>query len=222
MKTNQLMTRKIGDYEVFQRTKDGMFNATTLLQAWNKATGEKKEITKFFENDNTKEFLDALVKEENLDTQNSAYVKSKARLDRGGGTWMHPILFVKFAMWLNPRFEVQVIKFVYDQMLKYRNDAGDAYKELGAAISKIVSKKFMHVAMCKIAKAINYVVFNEHEHEMRNKHGEESKQYELFSMERQVAMLINDGFLHSYGQVIEYLRKKYSEKYLPSVLQTKR
>lgn len=40
---------------------------------------------------------------------------------------MHPILFVKFAMWLNPRFEVQVIKFVYDQMLKYRNDAGDAY-----------------------------------------------------------------------------------------------
>lgn len=122
MKTNQLMTRKIGDYEVFQRTKDGMFNATTLLQAWNKATGEKKEITKFFENDNTKEFLDALVKEENLDTQNSAYVKSKARLDRGGGTWMHPILFMKFAMWLNPRFEVQVIKFVYDQMLRYRDE----------------------------------------------------------------------------------------------------
>ena len=28
MKTNQLMTRKIDDYEVFQRTKDGMFNAT--------------------------------------------------------------------------------------------------------------------------------------------------------------------------------------------------
>lgn len=44
MKTNQLMTRKIGDYEVFQRTKDGMFNATVLLQAWNNATGEKKEV----------------------------------------------------------------------------------------------------------------------------------------------------------------------------------
>lgn len=59
------------------------------------------------------------MEEENLHTQNSVYVKSKARSDRGGGTWMHPILFVKFAMWLNPRFEVQVIKFVYDQMLKY-------------------------------------------------------------------------------------------------------
>lgn len=32
MKTNQLMTRKIGDYEVFQRTKDGMFNATSVEQ----------------------------------------------------------------------------------------------------------------------------------------------------------------------------------------------
>lgn len=38
------MTRKIGEYEVFQRTKDGMFNATVLLQAWNNTTGEKKEV----------------------------------------------------------------------------------------------------------------------------------------------------------------------------------
>lgn len=71
---------------------------------------------------------------------------------------MHPLMFVDFAMWLNPVFKVKVLKFVYDQMLKYRNDAGDAYKELGTAIGKIVSKKFMPAAMCKIAKAINYVV----------------------------------------------------------------
>lgn len=106
-------------------------------------------------------------------------------------------------------------------MLKYRNDAGDAYKELGTSIGKIVSKNFMPVAMCKVAKAINYVVFGKHEHEMRNKQGEEEKQYELFNMERQVAMLINDGFLRSYDHVIEYLRKKYVEKYLPSVLKVK-
>lgn len=208
----------MGNFLVEQRTKDSMFNATNLLKQWNDASGEKKEITKFFDNDNTKEFISALMEEENLNTQNSAYLKTRGN---NGGTWMHPILFVKFAMWLNPRFEVQVIKFVYDQMLKYRNDAGDTYRELGAAVQKIVSKKFMPVAMCKIAQAINYVVFGQHEHEMRNKQGEESKQYELFNMERQVAMLINDGFIHSYDQVIEYLRKKYSEKYLPSVLQKK-
>ena len=214
MITNQVMKRPMGNFLVEQRTKDSMFNATNLLKQWNEASGEKKEITKFFDNDNTKEFISALMEEENLNTQNSAYLKARGK---NGGTWMHPILFVKFAMWLNPRFEVQVIKFVYDQMLKYRNDAGDAYKELGSSISKIVSKKFMPAAMCKIAKAINCVVFGKHEHEMRNKQGEEVKQYELFNMERQVAMLINDGFLKSYNNVLEYLRKKYSEKYLQLV-----
>lgn len=229
MKTNQVMKRPMGNFLVEQRTKDSMFNATNLLKQWNDFVEHndntqkigyvrKKDLDDFFSNKGIKEFIEALMVEENLHTQNSAYVKSKARADRGGGTWMHPILFVKFAMWLNPRFEVQVIKFVYDQMLKYRNDAGDAYRELGTAVQKIVSKKFMPVAMCKIAQAINYVVFGQHEHEMRNKQGEESKQYELFNMERQVAMLINDGFIRSYDQVIEYLRKKYSEKHLPSVL----
>lgn len=221
MITNQIMKRPMGKFLVEQRTKDSMFNATSLLKQWNEASGEYKEISKFFENENTKEFISALMEEEKLHTQNSAYVKSKARADRGGGTWMHPILFVKFAMWLNPRFEVQVIKFVYDQMLKYRNDAGDAYRELGKAMSNICSKTFMPIAMCNVAKALNYIVFGVHEREMRNKRGEESKQYELFNMERQVAMLVNDGFLCSYDQVIEYLRRKYTDKYLPSVLRRK-
>lgn len=149
MKTNNVIIRPMGQFQVQQRTKDGMFNATALVKEWNDYVenlhGEnsayvKKELKKFFENDNTKSFISALIEEENLNGENSAYVKSRAREDRGGGTWMHPILFVKFAMWLNPRFEVKVIKFVYDQMIKYRNEAGDAYKELSAAIYNIVDK----------------------------------------------------------------------------------
>ena len=106
MKTNQEMTRRMGKFNVIQRTKDGMFNATDLLRQWNTSSGEKKEIYKFFDNENTRQFVEALILEENLNTQNSAYLKSRGK---NGGTWMHPILFIKFAMWLNPRFEVQVI-----------------------------------------------------------------------------------------------------------------
>lgn len=101
----------MGQFKVEQRTKDGMFNATTLIRQWNETTGEKKEVAKFFENSGTKDFIQALMDEENLNTQNSAYLKSRGKQ---GGTWMHPYLFVKFAMWLNPRFEVKVIKLVYD------------------------------------------------------------------------------------------------------------
>ncbi len=35
MKTNQILTRKMGSFDVKQRTKDSMFNATALLEQWN-------------------------------------------------------------------------------------------------------------------------------------------------------------------------------------------
>ena len=215
MKTNNVMIRPMGQFKVEQRTKDGMFNATLLLHQWNESKNEKKEVTKFFDNENTKEFISALISEENLNTQNSAYLKSRGK---NGGTWMHPILFIKFAMWLNPRFEVQVIKFVYDQMIKYRNNAGDAYRELGSSMGKIVGKSFMPVAMTKVSQAINYVVFGEHYTAVRNDKGTEAMQRELFELERKIAELINDGFLTNYDEVICYLRKKWREKHTPNIL----
>lgn len=223
MKTNQLMKRKMGEFNVTQRTKDGFFCATELLRQWNEYANlnrgnsphlKQKDLKEFFSNKNTKEFIDALLEEEKLNTENLAYLKSRGK---SGGTWMHPVLFVKFAMWLNPRFEVQVIKFVYDEMIKYRNEAGDAYNKLGSAVSKIVRKDFMPQAMQKVGEALNWIVFNEHERNIRNQYGEEKKQRELYGLERKVADLINEGFIKSYDQMITYLKNVYRHKYLPAV-----
>lgn len=223
MKTNQLMKRKMGEFNVTQRTKDGFFCATELLRQWNEYTNlnrgnsphlKQKDLKEFFYNKNTKEFIDALLEEEKLSTKNLAYLKLRGK---SGGTWMHPVLFVKFAMWLNPRFEVQVIKFVYDEMIKYRNEAGDAYNKLGSAVSKIVRKDFMPQAMQKVGEALNWIVFNEHERNIRNQYGEEKKQRELYELERKVADLINEGFIKSYDQMITYLKNVYRHKYLPAV-----
>lgn len=223
MKTNQVLVRAMGQFQVEQRTKDGMFNATSLLKAWNSAVKlntqnsgdlKKKDMKEFFDNKGTKEFINALIEEENLNRENSPYLSSRGK---NGGTWMHPILFVKFAMWLNPRFEVQVIKFVYDQLIKFRNDAGDAYRDMSAAVQVIVPKEFMPKAMQKIGEALNWIVFNQHEKMMRNKAGDESMMKELFEIERKVAELINDGFIRDYTSLIGYLRKKYIEKNNPKV-----
>ena len=223
MKTNQVLVRQMGQFQVEQRTKDGMFNATSLLKAWNSAVNlntqnsgdlKKKDMDDFFANKNVKEFIEALVDEENLNGENSPYLSSRGKK---GGTWMHPILFIKFAMWINPRFEVQVIKFVYDQLIKYRNDAGDAYRELSSAIQDIVPSDFMPKAMQKVGEALNWVVFNAHEKMLRNKAGDESTMRELFELERKVADLINDGFIRDYSGVIGYLRKKYIEKNNPKI-----
>lgn len=207
----------MGCFSVEQRTKDGMFNATALLKQWNESAGEKKEIKKFFENQNTKEFISALIEEENLNGEKSAYLTSRGKYN--GGTWMHPILFVKFAMWLNPRFEVKVIKFIYDQMIAYRNEAGDAYRELGVAVAKIVAPNFMASAMRQTAEAINWCVFNQHETAIRNKHGEEGKMQQLFELERKVASLIEEGFITKFDDMMEYLRNQWRKVNVPRVFQ---
>lgn len=229
MKTNNVMVRPMGQFKVEQRTKDGMFNATSLMNQWNDNSGQKKNINHYLDNSTTKEFMEALVNDDaNIRNSerpmNQVFTKTKAKTNSDGSriageVWMCPLMFIDFAMWINPSFKVKVLKFVYDQMIKYRNDAGDAYRELGGAISNVVGKEFMPVAMTHISKAINYIVFGEHYPLVRNDKGTEELQRELFEMERKIADLVNDGFLQSYDEIINYLRKKWREKHTPSVLQ---
>lgn len=213
MITNQIMKRPLADFTVEQRTKDGYFCLTGLLNNWNLKMGTKKELKDYFENKATKEFVKALADEENLHGDKSPYVKSKARLDRGGGTWGHPLLFIDFAMWLNPHFKVKVLKFVSDQMLTYRNEAGDAYKQLSSAMSKICTPHQMKRYMPILGKGINYIVAGHHGHQLRNEYGTEEKQKEYFELEKQVAMLVNEGFLRTPEDVANYLRRKFQNKY---------
>lgn len=124
-------------------------------------------------------------------------------------------------MWLNPTFKVKVLKFVYDQLIKYRNDAGDAYIEMSSAVAKITSRHFTQEAIRNVARAINYVVYNNHEKGMRNKVGEEVKTRELFELERDISKLINGEFIKSYEHLMDYLRKEWNRRWQPKVLQVK-
>lgn len=215
MKTNHIMTRKLADFEILQRTKDGMFNATLLLKQWNKQSTSNRKLDAYFGSDKTKEFIRTIQERENLNTPKSVYLKSRGKYN--GGTWMHPLLFIDFAMWINPKFKYDVLKFVSDQMIKYRNEAGDAYRELSAAVKKITNGN-MQEEMRQIAKALNYIVFGTHEQMIRNRQGEETKQYELLSLERKLADLINDDFIKDYDSLMSYLRKKWQDKYTPKEL----
>lgn len=211
MKTNQVMIRKMGDFDVSQRTKDGMFNATALLKQWNAQDGvAQRKLDNYFASAKTTEFIDTIIEREKLNTPKMVYLKTRGN---NGGTWMHPLLFIDFAMWINPSFKYDVLKFVYDQMIKYRNDSGDAYKLLSSAVGSIVPKNDMRKYMQTIAKGINYIIVGRHEHMVRNECGTEEIQKEYFELEKQVAMLINDGFLKTGEEVANYLRRKFIKKY---------
>ena len=209
------MIRQMGGLDVHQRTDNGMFNATSLLKQWNNKTGMRKEVSKFMALEQTKDFLDVLVEEENLDTHKSAYVNSKASRGENVGTWMHPFLFIKFAMWINPRFEYNVIKFVYDELIKNRHDAGDMYRTLSSSGMRLKGYKFDEVA-----KALQWIVFNKTGKNLRQTATQEQLR-ELAELQNKLAFAIDMGYIRSYEQLISEMRKIWNDKNNP-VKQLKR
>ena len=217
MKTNQIMVRPMGDFKVTQRTKDGFFNATELLKQWNHRSGMQKDISHYFNNKATDEFVSSLISEEKLASRNSVYVKSKASRGENVGTWMHPLLFIDFAMWLNPAFKVKVLKFVYDEMIKFRNLAGDAYPSMCRAVRSILSEDVFREKIKDLARSLNIIVYGKHESEIRNKVADERKLRELYDLEANIARWSELGFIKDYKGLKEALTKVYYKKY-PDVL----
>lgn len=106
----------------FQRTDDGYFNSTALLNEWNKENpNEVKLMANFLKLKTTKEYNNFLI--EKYDLKKSIFATTK-------GTWMHPNMFIDFAMWLSLEFKDMVINWVRDGLIKSRNDAGDYYNLL--------------------------------------------------------------------------------------------
>ena len=62
-KRNFIMHRNLNGLQVQQRTKDGLFDASGLLQQWNEQNSSKiKYLSDFFKLKSTKIFLDELIK----------------------------------------------------------------------------------------------------------------------------------------------------------------
>ena len=225
MKTNQVINRSMGNFYVTQRTSDGMFNATELLKQWNQWVKlnthnsgylkKQKDLDDFFSNKSTLEYVDVIIKRENLNTRNSVYLKSRGR---NGGTWMHPFLFMDFAMWLNTDFKYEVIKFVYDQLIAYRNEAGDTYKNMCSEIAKITPKNKLTAVIQSTARGINHIVYGDHERNIRNLQAEENLMRELVEMQKKVTMYIEDGVITNPSGILQLLRNTWRRKYEPKTL----
>lgn len=126
MVTNQIMLRDVG---FSQRTKDSYFNATELLDSWNKNSINQKLLGNFIKTKETKDYVEQL-KKEGIE---SPYISGRGS-GANAGTWMHPKLFIDFAMWISVEFKSKVIDMVLDGLIISRNDAGDYYKEMCAMI----------------------------------------------------------------------------------------
>ena len=210
MKTNVVMNREMGGISIHQRTKDGMFNATSFIKQWNKVNdnfGRKgKRIDDFLRLDSTHSFIEAL-KDDFDNAEDSRYLQPYlSTRGKNGGTWMHPYLFIDFAMWVNPKFKVQVIKFVYDELIKNRHNAGDNYKLLSESGVKLKGYNFSEVAI-----ALNWIVFNKKGKELRQNATQEQLQ-ELSDLQTKLSFAIDMGYIKSYQNLYSELKEIYRMK----------
>ena len=118
-----------------------MFSATDLIRSGNKwriSNGlEPFDMKKWFQLKGTKEFISEL-----------ELVYGKVKISgrgRGSHTWVHPMLFIDMALAISPKLKVKAYQWLYDSLLKYRNDSGDSYKKMCGALFVHESRKDLFI-----------------------------------------------------------------------------
>lgn len=137
MITEVIMHRGLFDSEIRQKSKSGFFNATDLVRAanvWRRDKGMAPfNLSYFLKEKRTEAFLDAL-------SEKYGTVLEVTR-GRDGTTWVHPYLFIDIALALDPQLKIEVYGWLYDYLLKYRNDSGDSYKKMSGSIANAVPNR---------------------------------------------------------------------------------
>ena len=227
MKTNQIMVRPMGEFKVTQRTCDGFFNATELLKQWNSHVDnqqilntqkngvlKKKDLDDYMNNSSTSDYIKVILEKENIHSGKGIIDATRGK---HGGTWVHPMLFIDISMWINPYFKYDVVKFVQDEMIKFRNLSRDAYPTMCKAVKSILPEEIFREKVKDLARSLNIIVYGKHESEMRNKIADESKLRELYELEMNIAQWIEIGIVKNYQQLKSALTNLYYKKH-PNVL----
>ena len=87
---------------VLSKDNNVMVNATEMAKVYD------KKVEAFMRNEDTQNFVKECLKSENSRFINISKEADLYRSSQKSGTFMHRILALKFAAWLNPRFELWV------------------------------------------------------------------------------------------------------------------
>lgn len=151
MKTQVLMKRELFGCEISQQSKTEFFSATELVKAGNKWRRENDltvfNLAQFLKGNSFNEF------KSELESKYGAVISTSR--GRNASTWVHPILFIDIALAINPKLKIEVYEWLFDNLIKFRNDSGDSYKAMSAAIySRFTNKREFPNYIQKVAQYI--------------------------------------------------------------------
>lgn len=130
METKVIMKRELFGEEISQNNLNSFFSATDLVRAGNKWRVSNGlpifNLTTFLQTKEVKEFMNFL-------SQEYGEIKINSR-GKYGTTWVHPFLFIEIALAISPKLKVEVYSWLYDSLIKYRNNSGDSYKKMCGAL----------------------------------------------------------------------------------------
>ena len=122
--------------------ENGLWNATALVQAYNKKHNKDKRLNNWLRTDYTKELisdLQSLLVEESATDSQSQFQSEVLNIVQGGtpeqqGTWIHPELVLPLAHWLSPRFYLwcnrQIKQLFTKQQEQYSKNLQESQNQL--------------------------------------------------------------------------------------------
>lgn len=160
MKTNQVLTsRSLMGQVVRQRTKDSYFNMSDMLALGNKYRIENNlpttKLGVYLSQKSVKEFIASLKEREGKEVWIKGRLGRKTKDDDSAGVWAHPLIFIDFALWINPQLKIETYYWIMDFLVKYRIDSADSYVRMCGALYKHTTNK--HRFKADIALAANYI-----------------------------------------------------------------
>lgn len=231
MKTNVTMISKdrvLFGVTIRQDTKNQFLSVTDLQEAYTRARIEKgwneKRISNILSNNESAEriyyilekqdfikagfpaFMEEVKRSSLIDVMKKcgAYKTVGARKNRHVSC--NPYVWVLLAMELNPELYATVVMWLTDNLIINRIEAGDKYNALCRAAAK-----FPDVDYCVIAKGLNYIVFDKHETMIRNQATQEQLK-ELDDLQKMLAFSIDMGYIKSFDELVEEMRKLYKKR----------
>jgi len=130
METEVVMKRELFGCQISQRSKSLFFSATELIKAGDlfrrKEGMSDFNITAYMNSASTKDFISEVEKK-----YGNCIIKGRGR---SAQTWVHPLVFIDIALAINPKLKLEVYEWIFDHLIKFRNDSGDSYKEMSAAL----------------------------------------------------------------------------------------
>lgn len=158
MKTNQVMEtieRELCGRIIRQRTKDG-FMRLWDIEAVGKLYRLQNDLPEinyrdWITSDNVKEFL--------LELENEIGTKPYIKSTKANSGWVHPFFAIKILTHFNPRFEVQIYKWLWDYLIANRIKSGDSYSVMCGVLYKYSSRKSQFkINMSNVANKIKEII----------------------------------------------------------------